>query len=614
MDAVEEIKRRLEIAEYIGRSVKLTRSGRSFRGLCPFHTEKTPSFFVFPDRGSWRCFGQCGEGGDLFTFVQKQHNIDFRAALHELARDANVQLVAVSPEKRSREERLGSLVEAAAAFYQRLLLEDGGAPALTYLLETRGLTDATIESFRLGWAPDDWRQLRDYLAARGFSVGDMVDAGLLVAEGEGEPYDRFRGRIIVPIADERGAVVGLGGRILGEGQPKYLNSPQTDIFDKGRTLYGLDRARDSIRAAGEVVVVEGYMDVVGPWQAGIRNVVATMGTSLTEAHAQVLRRYANRVVLAMDPDSAGVAAAERGGSVVLRIATPEQAAAAAGTADRIRTGAMLDLRVAELPAGLDPDDLAKSGAERWNDVVGAAVPFPDFLVARIVGPRRQLSVAEQRELEDRIRPILRSVPSPTQRAEYVEKVARRLGDTHLEHAWQRLNPRARPPSRQQVAPRRIVSQEEYLLAIILRYPSLRFSVRNLPPDLFSDSLDREVFMRWASGETPAPETLQDDALRSRVEEIEALRLPVFAQDGARKAAREKIHAILQERLSLRQAALTADVAEAERAHGANRVAQLSSDAWRGRTLDEQDELIVHVVIEELELGLSLHRQEAPELA
>ena len=243
MDAVAEIKRRLEIAEYVGRSVTLRKSGRNFRGLCPFHTEKTPSFYVFTDRGIWRCFGSCGEGGDLFSFVQKRENVEFPEALRLLAREAGVELSARGAERRGRAELLGSIVSAAVDFYQQALAGEGGATARGYLANERGLDAETIAQFRLGWAPDEWRALHDRLIGRGYRAEDAVAAGVL-AEGEsgGAPYDRFRGRVIVPIADERGRFVGLGGRVIGAGEPKYLNSPQTELFDKGRTLYGLDAA------------------------------------------------------------------------------------------------------------------------------------------------------------------------------------------------------------------------------------------------------------------------------------------------------------------------------------------------------------------------------------
>ncbi|MBK9344824.1 MAG: DNA primase [Dehalococcoidia bacterium] len=352
MDVVETIKRQVDPVEYIGRVSPLQKSGRSFKGLCPFHTEKTPSFYVFPDRGTWRCFGTCGEGGDIFTFVQKRENTDFRGALRVLAAEAGVELVAEDPRKRSHNERLAATMSAAVEYFQRCLREPGGAEALRYLREKRGLEERTIETWRLGWAPDDWRGLRDFLRNRGYEDRDMIGAGLLV-EGENgrEPYDRFRGRAIIPIANERGEFVAMGGRGLHGEEPKYLNSPQTEIFDKGRTLFGLNIAAAGIRESGTAVVVEGYMDVMGPWQAGFTNVVATMGTSLTENHAAMLRRYAKRIVLAMDPDAAGLAAAERAGGLVLGIESPERMGQAVRAADTLVNANQVELRVAPLPAG-----------------------------------------------------------------------------------------------------------------------------------------------------------------------------------------------------------------------------------------------------------------------
>ncbi|MGH2611365.1 MAG: DNA primase, partial [Tepidiformaceae bacterium] len=283
LDVVAEIKSKIDPIDFIGRFTRLQKSGRNFKALCPFHTEKTPSFYVFPDRGTWRCFGSCGEGGDIFSFVQKRENLEFRGALRQLAAEAGVELSAESSQRRSRTEKLAAVVSAAVDFYQQRLRDEGGAQARAYLLEKRGLKPEAIESFRLGWAPDEWRLLRDYLAGRGYEEADMVASGMLVEpDGGGPPYDRFRGRIIIPITDERGIFVGIGGRGLHGEEPKYLNSPQTELFDKGRTLFGLELAAKAIREAGVAVVVEGYMDVIGPWQAGFQNVVATMGTSLTE--------------------------------------------------------------------------------------------------------------------------------------------------------------------------------------------------------------------------------------------------------------------------------------------------------------------------------------------
>ena len=429
MDAVAEIKRRLEIAEYVGRSVTLRKSGRNFRGLCPFHTEKTPSFYVFTDRGTWRCFGSCGEGGDLFSFVQKRENVEFPEALRLLAREAGVELSARGAERRGRAELLGSIVSAAVAFYQQTLAGEGGETARGYLANERGLDAETIAQFRLGWAPDEWRALHDRLIGRGYRAEDAVATGVL-AEGEsgGAPYDRFRGRVIVPIADERGRFVGLGGRVIGAGEPKYLNSPQTELFDKGRTLYGLDAAGARARELGEIVVVEGYLDVIGPWQAGFRNLAATMGTSLTEGHAAVLRRFARRIVLAMDPDSAGLAAAERAGGLFLDLSSPGAMGASQRRAEAVAARAELDLRVAPLPAGKDPDDLARADPDGWRAAIAGATPFARFLVDRLLPAERPESSGETfRILERRLAPVLGEVRNPIERAALIQRVARRLG-------------------------------------------------------------------------------------------------------------------------------------------------------------------------------------------
>lgn len=614
---MEEVKRRVDPVDYIGRSVRLQRAGRNFRGLCPFHTEKTPSFYVFPDRGTWRCFGSCGEGGDIFTFVQKRDGVEFRDALRELAAEAGVQLSPQAAAQRSRVERLAAVMSAAVDFYQRQLREEGGSAASRYLQEKRGLARETLETFHLGWAPDEWRLLRDYLAGRGYSEADAIAAGLLV-EGEhgAHPYDRFRGRVIIPIADERGVFVGLGGRGLHNEEPKYLNSPQTELFDKGRMLFGLHTAAASARELGAIVVVEGYMDVLGPWQAGFANVVATMGTSLTENHAKLLRRFAQRVVLAMDPDSAGTAATERAGALFLA-APADNPGAAARSADAIANAAEIDLRVALLPAGKDPDEVARESPESWRQAIANAQPFPQFLIDRVMGRQAPESPLEARRMVERLRPVLMAVSNPVERGMYIQRVARRLGIAERDVA-ERLRPPG-PRGRRPLAPgaqapsRPQLTHEEYLLAIVLRHPSLRFHVRGLPPDLFSDAMNREIFQRWASDTGLVPRE-DDDPVGEKVERIRDIRLPELTAEAARRAASEKIQAILQDRLIQRQATVTADLAEAERTMGPNAVALLSAEAWRGHVPDDETASLAEIVIEELELGLSIHRKEPTGLA
>ena len=618
MDAVTEIKRRIEPAEYIGRSVKLQKAGRNLRALCPFHTEKTPSFYVFTDRGSWRCFGSCGEGGDIFSFVQKRENVDFREALRILAEEAGVELSARAAEQRTRAERLSGIVSAAVDFYEQQLAGEGGADARAYLTETRGLDAETIERFHLGWAPDEWRLLRDYLLGRGYSDEDSLAAGVLhESDSGGAPYDRFRGRVIIPIADDRGVYVGLGGRILGEGEPKYLNSPQSDIFDKGRTLYALDVAGAQARETGTVVVVEGYLDVIGPWQAGFRNLVATMGTSLTERHAARLTRFASRVVLAMDPDSAGMAAAERAGSLLLNFDSPEAMGDAQRSAEAITANVDLDLRVAPLPTGKDPDDLTREDPEAWRNAIDNATPFTEFLLARLIAARRGDSAVDVGRIIDQLTPVLLAVRNPVEQSANAQKAARQLGVSERAILDRVRSQRRRPqvPVRpESEVTRDRATLEEHLLATLLRHPGLRADLRNYPlPGLFWDTLQREIAERWLHDELEAIDGSDgaDEAepVANRLRQIGQLREPQLSDSDARQRALDLMNFILRERLREHHSAGAEGLAEAERELGAQRVVQAAYEAWLGGSPSTEMLELAQVAIEQLQLGLSIHRRD-----
>lgn len=614
MDVVETIKRQVDLVEYIGRITPLQKSGRSFKGLCPFHTEKTPSFYVFPERGNWRCFGSCGEGGDLFTFVQKRENTDFRGAMRVLAADAGIELTPEDSKKRSQNERLAAVVSASVEYYQRCLKDVGGEDAMRYFREKRGLTTLTIETWRLGWAPDEWRGLRSFLHNRGYEERDMVAAGMLVeSDGGREPYDRFRGRVIIPIANERGEYIGMGGRGLHGEEPKYLNSPQSDLFDKGRTLFGLPNAVAAIRETGTAVVVEGYMDVLGPWQAGFANVVATMGTSLTEHHASLLRRHAKRIVLAMDPDAAGLAAAERAGGLFLGLESPERMGQAVRAADAIVGSHEMELRVAPLPPGKDPDEIAREDPEVWRNAIDSAPPFAEFLLKRAMDAQKVESPVQARELVDRLRPVLVAVRDPLERATYVQRVARHLGIGE-EAVLERL--RAGGPMAQQHAGSRRqqstpLTPEEVLLAILLKHRGLRQVFRNYPATLFSGALEREMFVRWLRDDDSLIRPEAGDPVGDRARVLEARRLPPLTEAEARNAAQDKVREILRERIVLHQAARSEELAEAEKKFGANHVAELAMATWLGTMPVDADRVLAEAVVEELQLGLSLHRREAP---
>lgn len=608
MDAVEAIKRRIDLVEYIGRFTQLQRAGRSFKGLCPFHAEKTPSFFVFPERGTWRCFGACGEGGDIFMFVQKRENLDFRGALRVLAEEAGIQLSEEDPKRRAHLDRLAAIVSAAVGYYERKLAEAEGEEASAYLREARGLTRETIGAWHLGWAPPGWHNLRDFLLNRGYTIEDMLAAGLLVESDDGrEPYDRFRGRMIVPIANERGEFIALGGRSLHNEEPKYLNSPQSELFDKGRTLFGLHLAREAIRSAGEVVVVEGYMDVLGPWQAGFRNVVATMGTSLTQEHARLLRRFAPRIVLALDPDAAGANAAERAGSLVLGVQTSEQAALAARQADQMASSVDIDLRVARLPAGKDPDELVREDPEAWRRAIQAAVPFAEFLIFRLLGTDRPTSPLEVRHTVDRIRPVLLSVRDPVERGLYIQRLARHLGVSKEESIAERIRMTRTRPVRQAERSAEPLTPEEVVLALLLRHPALREEYRNYPATLFSGAVEREMFRRLL--DDPASVTEPLDEVGRRAQQLLRYRLPPLSDLEARRAVDEKIAEILRDRIRLHQKARAEMLSQAERELGPNGLAELALAVWRGEVPSGPERELAEAIMEAVELGLSIHRKE-----
>ena len=327
MSVTDEIKERLDIVEVISNYVPLKKAGRSYKGLCPFHSEKTPSFVVFPDSQSWHCFGACGIGGDVFSFVMKRENLDFAETLKLLAARAGVELQPREerlPAEEQRLARLREIITVAAGYFHHLLINAGEAAIAREYLARRGLVPGTWESWQLGYALDSWDTLKNYLAGKGYTLEEIEEAGLIIRreDDSGLPdkdrgyYDRFRGRLIIPIRDGQGRTVGFGARLLreepGRPQPKYINSPQTPLFDKSNVVFGLDMAHKAIRDVDLAVIVEGYMDVLGSHQVGVRNVVAGMGTALTEAQLRQIKRYSSNVTLALDPDAAGAHATVRG--------------------------------------------------------------------------------------------------------------------------------------------------------------------------------------------------------------------------------------------------------------------------------------------------------------
>ena len=464
---IDEIKRRVDIVDFIGETVQLKRAGKSFKGLCPFHGEKSPSFNVSAERQSWHCFG-CGEGGDVFTFVQKREGVGFAEALRTLADRAGVQLQEherPDPVKRERVDRLAELLESTALFYRGLLQSNAGADAREYLTG-RGVTQESIERFGLGYGERTGRALERHLTQAGYTVAEAVEAGAL-GQTDGRTYDRFRDRVIFPIRDVNGRAIGFGGRALrADQQPRYLNSPQSELFDKGANLYALDHARAAIREGGQAIVVEGYLDALIPHQAGFRNVVATLGTALTEHHVRILRNLGREIVLCLDSDLAGLRAAQRGSSVAHEGTADEAVRIDLGALNRWERPRRRDqqqaaifverrtiLKVMTLEGGKDPDEVIRQDPSAWTRAVESALPVIDFVLANL---GRIFDLSETDGRRDAARAsvgLIHDVADPIDRDRHLQRLAAVIGtQVDVLREFARRSVRLVPPQEETPAP------------------------------------------------------------------------------------------------------------------------------------------------------------------
>ncbi len=419
MSVTDEIKARLDIVSYIQQYAPLKKAGRNYKAACPFHNEKTPSFVVNPETQTWRCFGSCADGGDIFSFAQKYHGWEFREALHELAVVAGVEVQQQSEAQQQQAARLDALrglLQTAADFYHEQL---GQNPAvLNYARERRGFSAETLATYGIGYAPQGWQATLDYLTNLGHNVDDLIEVGLVKRSENGREYDYFRNRLIIPIRDERGRVIGFGARALAdEDNPKYLNSPQTPLFDKSRVLFGLDRAKRALRDTETAVIVEGYMDVIQAHQAGFMNVVAQMGTAMTETQLKTLSpRWAKKIVLALDADAAGQNATMRS----LEVARDALKADYTGKLS-------VDMRILQIPDAKDPDDLIRETPQDWPPLVEAALPVVDYVIAMETATlSAQASVQEREAVARRLLPILLASENNLYTKDNIQKLALRL--------------------------------------------------------------------------------------------------------------------------------------------------------------------------------------------
>ena len=410
LSSIDEIKDRLDIVEVIGGYIKLQKSGQNFRALCPFHSEKTPSFFVSPTRQLWHCFGGCNEGGDIFKFIMKIEGVEFGDALRILAQKAGIEIKKENPKIRSERERLYEVCELATKFFEEQLKQSKiGQDAKSYLLD-RKINQESLKKWRIGYAPDTWQGLFNFLISKNYSKEEIKKAGLGLSSERGSFYDRFRGRIIFPIFDLSSNVIGFTGRIFKNKDKdeiaKYVNTPQSLLYDKGRILYGLNRAKVEIRKKNICILVEGNIDLIMVHQAGFENTVAVSGTALTDYQLSILKRYSDNLLIAFDMDSAGQAATKRGIDL----------AQAQG----------FNIKIITLTEGKDPAEIISKDPEEWKKSLEGAKAILDFYFDTAFFERDLNSPEEKKEIADILLPVIKRISNKIEQAHWTQKLAKKL--------------------------------------------------------------------------------------------------------------------------------------------------------------------------------------------
>ena len=470
MSDIDEVKSRLNIVDIISERVRLKKTGRNFKGLCPFHSEKTPSFIVSPDRQIFKCFG-CGKGGSVIDFIMENDHVDFGEALEMLAAKAGVKLERRVPEtaEGKTKQRIYEVNHLTSEFYHFLLTKHKLGQKARLYLKNRGISDKSIKTFALGYSPNSWDGLLKFLRKKGYEE-ELLDKAGLVIKGK-TYYDRFRGRVMFTLKDHRGNVVGFAGRLLdpdakdptslrssGQEQPKYINTSETPVYVKSNVLYGLEITKDAIAKANEAVVMEGELDVISSFQAGIGNVVAIKGSALTDGHVRLLRRFTERIALALDSDVAGDAAARRGIEI----------ADAAG----------LDMRVVVLPSGKDPDEAARTNPGLLKKAIKEAIPIYDYFISSAIARFDGESAFGKKKISEELIPVLAKIDNPVVQNHYIKKLAKTLDvaeQTVIEAIEKLKRQQGRPvKSQEESLPAHVVARsrpeklEIYILALLLQ--------------------------------------------------------------------------------------------------------------------------------------------------
>lgn len=484
MNDIQRVKEATDIVTVIEAYVTLQRSGANFVARCPFHQENTPSFFVSPDRQFWHCYGACGEGGDVLSFLMKAENMDFQQALRHLAQQAGIELASFRKKRTDPNEPLYRLMAQAAAYFRQAFLQEPEAQTARAYVQRRGITDEISERFQLGYNTWDRTSLLRFMTKQDAAPADLTKLGLLYHDTDRNRHlDRFRGRLMIPIRNDRNQVIGFGARVLDETRsrgPKYLNSPTTPLFEKRRVLYGIDQAKGPIRRARQAVLVEGYMDVIAAHQYGCENTVACMGTAITPDQIGILRRYTPEIVFALDADAAGQSATMRG--------LQRAREALVQNPGSSRSARNLVLRIATMPKGQDPDDMIRNDGEGWQRLVREAASLVDFYASYVADVYDLNQPEQKQEATDVLVEVIAEIDHLVTRAEYCKRVARRLSIAEdillqlVEMAHRRRTapkqererPAQAPPApspAENWTPAASVPREDFLLGVLFRNPA-----------------------------------------------------------------------------------------------------------------------------------------------
>ncbi|MFH1662848.1 MAG: DNA primase [Chloroflexota bacterium] len=520
MSVIEEVKQKTDIVEIASQYTTLVKSGRNFKAVCPFHSEKHPSFFIYPEQQSWHCFGACNTGGDVFSLIMKREGLDFGEVLRRTAERAGVTLPSRAGQTADKEknERFYRINELAAEYFHQLLLTSPTAEKARVYIAKRGISDRPINAFKLGYSPNSWDSLKQYLIERDFTEAELITAGLIIEAESAASHDRFRNRLMFLINDIKGRTVGFGARALDDSMPKYTNSPDTPLFYKSSCLYGIDLAREAIRQQDMAVIVEGYMDVIAAHDNGFCNVIASMGTSITEEQVYALKNLTKNIILALDADVAGKEA-------MLRVVEYENILGS-------------EIKVTILPSGKDPDDVIREDIKSWQQLVReASLPVVDYTFNTVIAGLDLNTAHDKSAAAASLISIIAEMNDTVRQAHYLRKLANLTGidERGLEPELRRAKviqmrrrtkePKIRPLTDMK-KPFLSNPREEYCLALLLQHPELKILSGSIMPEYFENSENREIFNTYLLTENiTSIKNKIDDSIWEHLDNIMAKSLP-----------------------------------------------------------------------------------------